>query len=107
VTDLKRKIDAEEMLVVHKPALKPDPGKSGRERGDAAPIPATAEELELMQKRLAQAKDAREKRRLLAEIQRRFGNEKAGQAIQELRQGGDDDAPPPPPSAGHEAPPRA
>ena len=92
--ELKKKPDAQEMLIVHKPPLKADPDKSGRDRGDAARVPAAAEELELMRKKLSQAKDPREKRHLLTEIQRRFGNEKAGQMIQEVRQGGDD-APPP------------
>jgi hypothetical protein len=95
VRELKKKLDAQEMLIVHKPPLKPDPDKSGRERGGSARVPAMAEELELMRKRLSQARDPGEKRRLLAEIQRRFGNEKAGQMIQEVRQGTDDDALPP------------
>jgi hypothetical protein len=93
VRELKKKPDAQEMLIVHKPPLKGDPDKSGRERGGSARVPAMAEELEIMRKKLSQARDPREKRHLLAEIQRRFGNEKAGQLIQEVRQGGDEDTP--------------
>jgi hypothetical protein len=92
VRELKKKPDAQEMLIVHKPPLKADPDKLGRDR-DLARAPAMAEELELMKKKLSLAKDPRDKRQILAEIQRRFGNDKAGQMIQEVRQGGDD-APP-------------
>jgi hypothetical protein len=94
VRELKKKQDAQEMLIVHKPPLKADPDKAGRERGDPARVPAMTEELELLRKRLSLAKDHREKRQLLAEIQRRFGNDKAGQMIQEARQG-EEDTPPP------------
>ncbi len=93
--ELKKKPDAQEMLVVHKPAQKPDPDKSGREHGDSARLPAMAEELELMRKRLSLAKDSRAKRQLLAEIQRRFGNEKAAQLVQGVRLDADGDGPPP------------
>ncbi len=93
--ELKKKPDAQEMLVVHKPAQKPDPDKSGREGGESARLPAKTEELELMRKRLAQAKDSREKRQLLAEIQRRFGNEKAAELIQGVRLDAEGDVPPP------------
>lgn len=92
--ELKKKPDAQEMLIVHKPPLKADPDKAGRDR-DAARVPAMAEELDLMKRKLSLAKDPREKRQIMAEIQRRFGNDKAGQMIQEARQGGDD-APPAP-----------
>jgi hypothetical protein len=96
VRELKKKLDAQEMLVVHKPPLKADPDKSGREPADALRAPAMAEELELMRRRLSEARDPKEKRHLVAEIQRRFGNEKAGQMIQEVRLGGEGEAPPPP-----------
>jgi hypothetical protein len=92
--ELKKKPDTE-MLIVHKPPMKADPDKAGREGGDHAQVRAMTEELEVMRKRLAQARDAGEKRRLIAEIQRRFGNEKAAQLVHEARHGGEDDVPPP------------
>ena len=97
--DMKKKMDAEEMLIVHKPALQPDPDRAGRGPG-AARVPALdSEELALLTRRLAAARDPKEKKGLLGQIQRRFGNEKAAQALHDMREPpGDDDMKPRPPA---------
>ena len=83
--ELRRKAPEDEMLVVHKPGTRPEPDKSGRDRGVIARTPDLDKgDLELMRRKLSLARNAREKRLLLAEIQRKFGNERASHLIHEL-----------------------
>ena len=95
--DQRKKPDPEEMLIVHRPALHPDPDKAGR--GPAANTELEREELGQLTRRLAAERDPEEKQKLMARIQGRFGNEKAAQVVRELReQAGDDDSQPRPPA---------
>lgn len=82
----KKKNEAEVLLAAAKPAGKAEASKAGRDPGGAGKVtPALEnEEFNLMKKRLAAAQGG-EKRGILAEIQRRFGNEKAAQVVKELR----------------------
>ena len=88
----RKKTEAEEMLVVHKAAKAAEPDKSGRDRG-AGPRRSAAlekEELDVLKKRFAAAKHADDKRSVLAEVQRKFGNEKAASLVKEARRKDDD-----------------
>lgn len=91
--EAKKKTDAGELLATRKPAAKSDPDMAGRDRGGMRAPALDKEEFDLMKKRLASAKGAGEKRDVLAEIQRRFGNDKAGQVVKEMRLNEDDDMP--------------
>lgn len=90
--EFKKKAD-EEMLIVHKAAMRPDPDRLGRSRTDSSRAPALEQqELELLKARVSLAKDSLEKRNLIAQIQRKFGNEMALEVVREMREqsGGDD-----------------
>jgi hypothetical protein len=92
----------EEMLIVHKPGAEPDPKKLGGKSGSggggsAARLPRAAsvdkQELELMKKQLGMTKDPALRRELLAQVQQKFGNDKAIEVVRELRlKPTDDDA---------------
>jgi len=100
--ELKRKAD-EEMLIVHKQPEQPDPDKSGRARGGPFAAAPGGEELASLGARLRAAADASEKRELLAEIQRRFGNEAAKRVVRDAREMSktdDGSSPPPRPTPG-------
>ena len=80
--DREKKKD-DEMLVTHQP--QPDPEQEGRQ-----PTPTIAEQLagaslEEMTARLKATSRAGERAEILAEIQRRFGNEAAEQAVSGAR----------------------
>lgn len=92
----------EEMLLVHKPGAAADPKKVGGMARAAAEGPAAAkapraasldkQELDLMKKQIGMTKDPAARRELLGQIQHKFGNEKAGEVVRELRlQPTDDD----------------
>src|SRR5436190_7968860 len=94
----------EEMLIVHKPGPAPDPKKVGGP-APAGPMPRAAsldaQELDLLKKQLSMTKDLAVRRALVAQIQDKFGNDKAAEVVRELRLSahGDDDAPARPPAA--------
>lgn len=95
--EAKKKADTEEMLVTHKPAKAPDPDKDGRNPGGGARARAQEkEEFDMFKKRLGSTAGAAEKREILSEIQRRFGNDKAAQVVKEMRLHEDDDMAPKP-----------
>jgi hypothetical protein len=98
----RKKSETEEMLVVHKQALKPDPNKAGRHRGEMQRVPGLErEELAILKKRMSRATDPSEKRDLLGQIQRKFGNEKAAEVVRDLRKKAPkDDLSPKPKAAG-------
>jgi hypothetical protein len=87
--DDKKKRD-EEMLIVHKPGPKADPGKAGRGPGpgpgEAPRAPALdRQELDLLKKQLGTTKDPAVRRDLIARIQQKFGNDKATEVVREAR----------------------
>lgn len=75
--------EGDEMLVVHKAAKAPAPAKS---EAAARRVPALDQiEFEVSRKRFMAARNAQEKQALLAEVQRKFGNEKAAELVKARR----------------------
>lgn len=90
----RKRPEGDELLIVHGAAKAVDPGKSGLDRGPTAGarrVPALdKEELEVMKRRFAAARDPAEQRALLVEVQRKFGNEQAAALVKEAARKDDD-----------------
>lgn len=76
----------EEMLIVHKAGPKADPKKVP----GPAPAPPRAasldrQELDLLKKQIAMTNDPAVRRDLVAQIQHKFGNDKATKVVREMR----------------------
>ncbi len=99
----------EEMLVVHKPGAKADPKKAGGPAPAVMPRAASLDkhELELIKKQIGMSKDPGVRRDLVAQIQHKFGNDKATEVVREMRlKTPDDDMKSKPAGAGGKAPPK-
>jgi hypothetical protein len=73
-----------EMLIVHKAPPVTDPDKAARD-GVTHASAGAHDDLVLLERRLAEATDAHDKRRLLAQIQHRFGNQRAKEVVRATR----------------------
>ena len=90
--ELKKKPN-QEMLIVHKSANMPDPSITGRKPVDIpfGGILVDRQDFEMMKKQTTQVKNPSERRVLIVQIQKRFGNDKAMEVIRELRGTSSDD----------------